>query len=181
MPFVNYDSLNQNYPSGYMNENMNLLKDFDKFHCLLACNTERAASVKNRVINLPDEYLKWLNVCDGGILFDTTMLTTKSHDDTLNLDFFTYGNFFKEEIRQKIKLSENWFIFAFAVHDDVFFFDTDIKDGRVYQWDIEEHNIYAFWESFEDWLSDQIHEGIGLIADELLYPVGIKLEVSENE
>jgi len=181
LPFINYSLLNQIYPSGYMNENIKLLKDFDIFHCLLAGSLDRSAAVKKRAANLPQDFLIWLEACDGGMLFDTTMLTTKTHDDALDLDFYTYGYFYKDKLIQCINLSKNWFVFAFAVHDDVFFFDIERNDGKVYQWDVEEKKIYAFWNTFEDWLSDQIHEAIGLIADELLFPAGIKLEVSENE
>ena len=181
MPFVNYELFTQAYPSGNMKENIQLLKDFDVFHCLLAGSSDRAAAVMKRIAYLPEDFLKWLNICDGGILFDTAMLTTKPHDKELDLDFYTYGNFYKAELRQSINASNDWFIFAFAVHDDVFFFDMKKKDGQVYQWDVEEKRIYAFWATFEDWLSDQIHEAIGLVADGLLYPVAVKMEVQEDE
>jgi len=180
MPLINYDSLSAKYAAGSMLKNIRLIKEFDIFHCLLAGSPARADTVKKRVANLPDDFLKWLEVCDGGLLFDTIMLTTKSHDDALDLDFYTYGDFFNVELRQSINLSKNWFVFAIAVHDDIYFFDTEKKDGQVYQWDVEDNTIYAYWPTFEDWLSDQIHEAIGLIADELIYPMGIKMEV-DNE
>ena len=181
MPFVDYKLLQEKYPVGHMSKNIQLLMDFDAFHCLVAGSSDRCSAVKKRVNNLPEDFLKWLNVCDGGMLFDTTMLTTKMHDNTLDLDFFTYGNFFNEELRQSINFPKNWFIFAFAIHEDLFFFDIEKEDGYVYQWDVEEKTIYAFWNRFEDWLSDQIHEAIGVIADESLYPMSIKMEVPANE
>ena len=181
MPFVNYELLNQAYPSGRMKENVQLLEDFNSFHCLLEGNSERAYAVNKRVPDLPADFQKWLNVCDGGILFDTAMMTTKSHDTELNLDFYTYSIFYKTELRQFLNLSEDWFVFAVAVHSDVFFFDMAKKDNQVYQWDIEKKSIYAFWSNFEDWLSDQIHEAIGLIADKLIMPVYLKMEGSNNE
>jgi len=164
-----------------MNENVRLLNEFDLFHCLLAGNTERADAVKRRVADLPMDFLSWLEVCDGGMLFDTSMLTTKSPDPELNLDFYTYRDFFNAKLRQNINLSQNWFIFAVAVHDDVFFFDMEKKDGQVYQWDVEENTIYAYWSTFEDWLSDQINEAVGMIADGLLNPMNIKLVMQNYE
>jgi hypothetical protein len=180
MAFVNYELLNQAYPAGRMKENVRRLKDYDVFHCLLAGNAERAASVKKRVADLPKDFLKWLDVCDGGMLFDTAMLTTKSHDAELDLPFETYGNYYNAELRKDKNLSDDWFVFAVAVHSDVFFFDMGKKDGQVYQWDIEEHNIYAIWPTFEDWLTDQINEAVGLIADEKLEPLDIKLETGNE-
>jgi len=181
MAFVNYELLSTKYATGSMSENIRLIKEFDIFHCLLASSPERVEAVKKRVANLPDDFLKWLEICDGGLLFDTIMLTTKSYDETLDLNFYTYGDFFNAELRQSINLSKDWFVFAIAVHDDMYFFDMGKKDGQVYQWDVEENTIYAYWSTFEDWLSDQIHEAIELIADELLNPMGIKMEVIDNE
>ena len=181
MPFVDYQLLSSKYSTEDMSENIQLLKEFDLFHCLLAGSPGRAGAVKKRVPNLPNDFLNWLEVCDGGLLFDTIMLTTKSHDAELDLDFYTYGNFFNAELRQSINISNDWFVFAIAIHDDVFFFDMEKQDGQVYQWDVEENTIYAYWDTFEDWLSDQIHEAIELIADQLLPFVAVKMEVIENE
>jgi hypothetical protein len=97
------------------------------------------------------------------------------------LDFFTYGDLANIELRKGMNFSDDWFVFAVAVHSDVFFFDMKKKDGQVYQWDVEERKIYAFWNNFEDWLSDQIHEAIELIAEEILYPMSIKMETIGNE
>jgi hypothetical protein len=151
------------------------------FHCLLAGNAERVTAIKKHVSDLPGDFLKWLDICDGGMLFDTIVLTTKSHDDELNLDFDTYDNYYNAELRKEKNISDDWFVFAIAVHADIFFFDMGKKDSQVYQWDIEENRIYAFWFTFEDWLSDQIHEALGLIADEMLYPMSIKMEMIDNE
>ena len=181
MPFVDYKLLQNKYPSGRMKENVRLLKKFDVFHCLLAGSTEKAAAVKKRVSGLSEDFLKWLEVCDGGMLFDTTMLTTKTHDAGLDLDFETYASYCKSELRKDKNILDEWFVFAVAVHSDVFFFDMNKKDAQVYQWDIEEQKIYKSWSSFEDWLSDQISETVGLIAEEQLMPMGVKMEVSQND
>jgi hypothetical protein len=181
MPFVDYNSLTNKYPAGRMAENIRRLKKYDVFHCLLNGSAERASAVKKHVPGLPDDFLKWLDVCDGGMLFDTTMLTTKTHDAELGLPFETYASYCNPELQKEKGIAENWFVFAIAVHSDVFFFDMNKKDGEVYQWDIEEHKIYAAWPTFEDWLTDQINEAVSLIADEQLDPLDIKLELDSHE
>ena len=181
MAFVDYKLLEQAYPSGRMKENVRRLKDYDVFHCLLAGSAGRAAAVKKRVPELPEDFLKWLDVCDGGMLFDTAMLTTMSHDAELDLPFDTYGDYYNAELRKDNNISDGWFVFASAVHSDLYFFDTNKKDGQVYQWDVEELNVYAVWPTFEDWLTEQINEAVELIADEELEPLDIKLEADGNE
>jgi hypothetical protein len=164
-----------------MKENARRLKDYDVFHCLLAGSSERTEAVKKRVVSLPRDFIKWLNVCDGGMLFDTAILTTKSHNAELDLPFETYGEYYDAELRKGKNISDDWFVFAVAVHSDVFFFDMSKKDGQVYQWDVEESKIYAIWPTFEDWLTDQINEAVELIANEQLEPLDIKLEVDSDE
>ena len=180
MAFVDYTLLSNKYQTGKMAENLQLIIEFDIFHCLLAGSDTRANAVKSRISGLPNEFLSWLEVCDGGLLFDTTMLTTKTHDAELGLDFYTYGDFSNAEVRQELKLSEDWFVFAIAVHSDVFFFNKAKMDGKVYQWDVEEEILYAEWSTFEDWLSDQIQEAIEQIADDNILPLSIKM-VIDNE
>jgi len=181
MSFINYKLLNNIYPTGRMSENIRRLKKFDAFHCLLAGSIERADAVRQRAADLPDDFFKWLEACDGGMLFDTAMLSTKPRDAGLDLPFETYASYFNAQLRKDKGISEKWFVFAVAVHSDVFFFDLDKKDGQVHQWDIEEQRIYATWPSFEDWLTDQINEAVTLIADEQLDPLDIKLEAGGDE
>jgi len=180
MAFISYPQLNKTYPSGRMKENVRRLKDYDVFHCLLAGNAERAAAVKKHVSDLPGDFLKWLDVCDGGMLFDTAMLSTKSNDAELDLPFETYGNYCNAELRKEKGIQDSWFVFAIAVHSDVFFFDMGKKDGKVYQWDVEERKIYTVWPTFDDWLTNEVNEAVALITDKKLDPLGIKLEANGN-
>jgi len=181
MPFVDYKAFGVKYPAGCMNKNIQQLQELDAFHCLLAGSTERANAVRKRVADLPEDFLQWLEVCDGGMLFDTTMLTTKSYDSELDLVFETYSDFCNAELRRSAGLPDEWFVFAVAVHSDLYFFDMDKKGGHVYQWDVEEQTIYAEWLSFEDWLSEQIHEAGELIADKSMKPNLMKMELIDNE
>lgn len=181
MGFIDYNILNNKYLSGKMHENVRRLRDYNAFHCLLAGNSSRTEAVKSRIPDLPPDFLEWLKVCDGGMLFDTALLSTKSYDDELDLSFDTYGEFYNSSVRKDRRLCEDWFVFAEAVHSDLFFFDQSKKDGKVYQWDVAEFKIYAVWLTFEDWLTDQINEAIDLIASEELEPLDIKLEADDSD
>lgn len=176
MPFINYDLLSEQYSDNKMKENVRKLKDYDIFHCLLAGNDERRDAVTRRVLGLPQDFLKWLGACDGGVLFDVTMLSTKSYDEALDLSFETYGDYYNSDLREVKQIQNDWFVFGVAIHADLYFFDMSKNDGRVYQWDVDEFKLYAYWPTFEDWLTDQIGEAIELIANEELEPLDIKLE-----
>ena len=181
MPFINYKTLKNQYPTGQMSDNISRLQELDAYHCLLSGSAEQAAAVKRRVSGLPADFLAWLEACDGGMLFDTAMLTTKSYDSELDVIFEAYGDFYNAGLREVANIKNEWFVFAVAVHSDLYFFDMGKKDGRVYQWDVEEERVYAKWETFEDWITDQIHEAMPLVADGLIKPNLIKMELINNE
>ena len=172
MSYINYELLLNKYPTGEMNEFVKCLNEFDIYHCLLAGNEDSADAVKKRITGLPDDFLKWLEVCDGGdFFFDITILTTKSDE------FETYDDYPSADIRRDRHLSDDWFVFAKAIHSDVFFFDMSKKDGQVYQWDAEHLKIHASWATFEDWLISELNEALELIAEGELEPLGIKMGV----
>ena len=75
-------------------------------------------------------------------------------------------------------------IFALRSYGDPLCFDVDEPDGRVYLWNVENEVFDEYWESFEDWMSDEICDAVNLIADDVLEPLGVKLdeiEESDNE
>ena len=180
MAFVDFELLDQTYPTGCMQENIRQLRRYDVFHCLLAGNDNSVAYVKKETDGLPMDFLKWLNVCDGGMLFDTALLSTTPYDAKLDLSFETYDDYYDADLRKSKDIPDDWFIFAEAVHSDVFFFDLGKKDDKVYQWDVENLQIYTEWDNFENWLISQINEAVDLIADEDIDPLDIKTKDHER-
>ena len=124
---------------------------------------------------LPEDFIEWIKICDGGRLFETSMFTTNPYDDALQLPFTSYDMYYDAEMRKVKKVSDGWFIFAASIINDLFFFDLNKKDGQVYQWDSEENKIYASWLTFEDWLTGQINDAAELIDEDELDRLGIKL------
>jgi len=180
MSLLNYNLLRNIYKYSQIGDVIMLLEEFDLFHLLLAGNSERTNAVKKRVPNLPVDFLKWLDVCSGGMFFDTTLLTTKAYDDELKLSFGTYSFYFNQEVKKELSLSDDWFVFAVAIHSDVYFFDIKKKDGKVYQWDIDEFKVYDIWDTFDDWLAEQLQEAIDLIADGIFQPYNVKVEMIDD-
>jgi hypothetical protein len=175
MSFVNYDKLQMKYLDGRMRENVLRLQEFDVFHCLLASDENRAKAIRQRISNLPDDFCNWVDVCDGGMLFDTELLSTKTEDNDLELEFSTYAEYNKDAATGEQNIPGRVFVFAVAVHSDLYYFNLDNNNGAVYQWDVEEQDVYAEWGSFEDWLTEQIDEALDLIAREELDPLDIKI------
>ncbi len=181
MSFMNLESAAAEYGSEPMKGNVERLTDFDLYHCLLQGSMHTAIQTLRRYPGLPADYLKWLKYCDGGLLFDTVLLSSKGHDDDLDLDFDTYEDMNSEEAKTGFALPEGYFVFAMRSYGDPICFNQKEKDGKVYLWDIDEQEFTDIWDSFADWLTEEIDDSVRLIADEALEPLEIKLGGEEDE
>ena len=181
MSFINIEKAASTYSTEPMKGNVERLETFDKYHCLLAGSL--AASIKLQEVygNLPIEFLNWIKVCDGGLLFDTVLLSTKGHDDKLDLDFDTYDDMNSSEAYSEFGLPEGYVIFGIRSYGDPICFNVRESDGKVYLWDVEKEEFTDIWNSFSDWLTEEIDDAIKLIAEDALDPLGIKLGGGTDE
>lgn len=181
MSFVNLEKLTAKFNSELMKGNIERLTDFDAYHCLLAGSLGTSIKLQERYQCFPPEYLDWLKVCDGGLLFDTVILSTIAHDANLNLDFDTYEDLNSPEAVEGFDLPEGFVVFAMRSYGDPICFNARNKDGKVYLWDVENKEFSDIWDSFEDWLTEEIDDAVRLIAEDALEPLNIKLGGEDDE
>ena len=83
MSFVSLSKLKEKYTAGLMKDNIENLEDFDAFHCLLSGSMSSSLKVQELFGTTSQQFMDWIKVCDGGLLFDTVMLSTKEYDKDL--------------------------------------------------------------------------------------------------
>ena len=176
MGFVNLEALKSAYNTEPMVGNVERLIDFDMFHCLRAGSPETARRLGEKYPCFPKEYLKWLEICDGGLLFDTSMMCTEEHDDELDLDFDTYDELNSEDALSDYDLPEGYVVFALLSFGAPVCFSVDKEDEKVYLWDPEEGEFTDIWDNFTYWLTEEIDSAVSMIADGDLDPLEVKLE-----
>ena len=181
MSFMNLAKAEKTYTDEPMKGNIERLKDFDAYHCLLAGSLIAAVKLQDRYPCFPIEYLNWIKICDGGLLFDTVMLSTKGHDDKLDLDFDTYDDMNSPEAYTEFALPDGFVVFAMRSYGDPVCFNANEKDGKVYLWDVHSGEFTDIWDTFADWLTEEIDDAIKLIAEDALDPLNVKLGGDENE
>ncbi|MCQ2466619.1 MAG: SMI1/KNR4 family protein [Clostridia bacterium] len=176
MSCVNFEKYSNKYSEEPMKGNIERLVDYDLFHCLLKGGMSAGIKVAGTYKNVPKSLLDWIAICDGGQLFDTVMLSTKDHDKDIDLDFDTYEEINNDtELKSSMRLPDGYVIFAIRSYGDPICFSTTPEDDKIYLWDCENGEFSDIWETFEDWLTEEIDEGIHLIADDVLEPLNIKL------
>ena len=181
MSFMNLEKATAKYETEPMVGNISRLVDFDIYHCLLAGSFSTSINIQEKYPNLPVEYLDWIKVCDGGLLFDTVMLSTKGHDDKLDLDFDTFDDLNSDEAKADFDLPDGYVVFAMRSYGDPICFNCNEKDGKVYLWDVENKEFSDIWDSFADWITEEIDDAVQLIAEDALEPLNIKLDGDDDE
>lgn len=181
MSFMDLEKAAEKFGLEPMKGNIERLKDFDLYHCLLAGSIGVSMKVQKRFPTIPAEYVNWLKLCNGGLLFDTVILSTKAHDDELDLDFDTYDELNTEEAVSGFGLPSGYAVFAIRSYGDPICFNANENDGKVYLWNCDEGEFTDIWDSFTDWLTEEIDTGIKLIADDCLEPLGIKFGGDDDE
>ena len=176
MSFVNLNRLKNKFKDGLMKENVENIIEFDLFHCLLSSDETRCRDALSYLGKVSDTFLQWLRICDGGLLFDTVMLSTKERDTTLGLDFDTYEELNSEEAKISFDLPDGFAVFAVRSYGDPLCVDVWENDGMVYLWNVEKREFETIWNTFEDWMFDEIDDALNLIADDVLDPITVKLE-----
>ena len=181
MSFMNLERAAAKYQVEPMKGNIERLVDFDLFHCLLAGSLNTSIKLKNIFQYLPAEFIDWAKVCDGGLLFDTVLLSTKGYDKSLDLEFDTFDDMNSDEAKADFDLPEGYIVFAMRSYGDPICFNGNEKDGKVYLWDVENKEFTDIWDSFTDWLTEEIDDAVRLIAEDALEPLNIKLDGDSDE
>ena len=118
----------------------------------------------------PNAINTWYKFANGGLLFDTYLLSTKAIIEELGgvrLSLNAYNNII---CRKALEIPENLVVFAVASFGDVYCFDKN-GSNEIYQWSVIEHNLVTKWANFSLWLYQEVNGAIELITDEDMYPI----------
>lgn len=151
------------------------LKDMDQYHLL------RDSAVGISTFELPDtvdEFKTWLSVCDGGLLFSTTLLGLDDYDEELDISFSTLSEWNTEQKHELLGLPDGYLVIALLNYGDPVC--ISLFDNKIYLWDTSEMVFSTIWDSFADFLADECNTALQMIEDEALEPVPMKVE-GQNE
>lgn len=175
MGILDHQMLLRSFTSDVMKENIERLEIFNIYHCLRKSSFSSAIKAQEKLGKIPTSFLEWMKYCDGGLLFDTVMLSSKGYDEELDLDFETFDEYNTNDTKAEMALPDGYSVFAIRSYGDPICFNSETNDGKVYLWNIEKSVFEEIWDSFEDWLTDEIDSAIQLIGEEVLEPLEIKL------
>ena len=154
---------------------------FDMYHMLFKPVMSASLRTATRFAFAPKDYLKWCTLCAGGSLQTCELLSEKSEDKETGFELETYDEY--EEQSREGGLPPEYHVFAVANFGDYFCFRKSMDgtpDTCVYQWGLDEGRVVLIWDSFSDWLSEQVDNWVEMIADGELDPIEFKLEAEDE-
>ena len=156
---------------------INCLEDLDQYHLLR--NMEGQGDYYKRIPAPVEEYKTWLTVCDGGLLFSTTLLSVEGSDLEMDLSFSTLQEWNTMQKHKTFRLPRGYFIIALLNYGDPICLSS--SDSRVYHWDTEEKTFVTVWDSFADFLADECNTAVQMIEDDALDPIPMKMGVQDGQ
>ena len=173
MGLFNYKEAYDKYSNDErMQEIIECYKDLDEYHLLRNGSRASADNIKKYLPDSADDYKKWVEICDGGLLFSTTLLGGTGCDNELELEFSTIEEANAPENIKEYALPEGYVIIA--VYNYGALVCLSDKDSKVHLWEPEEEKFTTVWESFADYLADEYNTAVSMIEDNALMPVPLK-------
>lgn len=175
MGFFDYDAAKKQFINDpFMIQIINCLEDEDCYH-LLRCGNGKA-EIPFQTPN--EEYKRWLSVCDGGLLFSTTLLSVTDYDKKLDLSFSTLQEYNTPEQKRHYGLPNGFHVIAVFNYGDPICVSE--SDSKVYLWDTQENEFATVWESFADFVADEYNTAMQMIQDDALEPIPMKIAEGLN-
>jgi len=175
MAYFDYDIAKRCYKGeSFMLQIIDCLNEYDSYHLLRGStpNMKRPISISNK------EYMRWLSVCDGGLLFSTTLLSTSEYDGQLDLPFSTLQDYNSPMQKKIYSLPEGYTVIAILNYGDPICVSD--FDSKIYLWDTQNNIFSTIWDSFADFLADEYNTAAQMIEEDVLKPVPMKIAEEQD-
>lgn len=176
MSFFNYQKATEIYKDNpFMLEIINCLEEMELYHLLR--DGDGADEFEYLRLAPTTDYEKWLSVCNGGLLFSTTLLSCTAYDEDMDISFSTLQEWNTVQKRNLLHLPKGFTIIALLNYGDPICLSE--TDSKVYLWDTAENAFTTVWDSFADFLADEYNTAVQMVEDDALEPIPLK--VSEEQ
>lgn len=144
------------------------LKKYEKYCNLLDGDIGTYVKTHDKIGNMPTQLKEWLKIFDGGLLFTTSMFSTRNCEKGKFNSILTFSEINSSEFKNENDIPEEIVCFAMTNYGNYYCYVSGEDGECVYEWDAEETALVLKWNSFSEWLSEQIEFAESLIQDDLL-------------
>lgn len=174
MGLFNYQQAMELYKDDrFMIEIIDSLEKVDQYHLLRSRNCVDSKNLEYLFPLIKNDYKKWISLCDGGLLFSTTLLSITEYDEELALSFTTIQEINTDENLKCFGLPKGYLVIALLNYGDLVCLSE--KDSKVYLWDNIEKTFSVVWDTFSDFLADEYNTAVQMIEDDALEAIPLKI------
>ena len=149
------------------------LKKYEKFCNLLDGDLGTYVLIHDKIGNMPSQLKEWLKIFDGGLLFTTSMFSTRDKEKGKFHRILTFDEINSSEFKKENGIPEEIICYAMTNYGNYYCYVSGEESECVYEWDTEQKALILKWNSFSEWLGEQIEFAESLIQDDLLDPVEV--------
>ena len=177
MSFFNYQKATEIYlDNPFMLEIISCLKEMELYHLLR--DGDGAAEFKTLCLASATDYEKWLSVCNGGLLFSTTLLSCTAYDEEIDESFSTIQEWNTVQKHNLLHLPKEFTIIALLnCGNPVCLSETDSK---IYLWNRAENMFTTIWDNLADFLANEYITAVAMVEDNALEPIPLKLSEEQD-
>lgn len=149
------------------------LKMYEKYINLLDGDLGTYVKTHDNIGNMPEQLKEWLKIFDGGLLFTTSMFSTRNKEKGKFNRILTFDEVNSPDFKQENGIPEEIVCFAMTNYGNYYCYVSGENSECVYEWDAEKNALTIRWKSFAQWLDEQIDFAESLIQDDLLDPLEV--------
>jgi len=150
--------------------NLKKIEAYKEYSYLYSATGMEYAKFLEMFPDAPAAIKTWYKFANGGLLFDTLLLSTRTFIPELSSPFVSLSTYNCSTARLLSALPDNLAVFAVASFGDLYCFDLH-GSSEVFQWSTTEHRVAARWPSFSLWLHQELTGAIELITEGILFPI----------
>ena len=147
------------------------LQQYGAYCKLLTGDLTTYVSTFEQVGKMPEQLKQWLKLFDGGLLFTVSMFSTRQQAKDSFSRILTFAEINSPEFKKQNGIPEEIVCFAMTNYGNYYCYVTGETGEAVYEFDTNENALILKWDSFAQWLDEQIDFSESLIRDELIEPV----------
>lgn len=146
------------------------LKEYEAYCDLLNGDLALYSQPSTLFEQMPQQLKEWINIFDGGLLFSITMFLMRDKEPDKHNCLIHFDDINDCVFKEQSGIHPSLVCFAMTNYGNYYCYVPSERSECVYEWDIEQSALILKWNSFAEWLNEQIDFAESLIQENILLP-----------
>ena len=147
------------------------LKNYERYCNLLKGDIATYVHAHDEIGDMPFQLKECMKLFNGGLLFTVSMFSTRSSEKGKFNRLLTFDEVNSADFKKENAIPEEAMCFAMTNYGNYYCYVAGEGGECVYELDVERCALTVKWDSFSEWLGEQIDFAESLISEGTLEPV----------